>query len=110
MRMKEFPGVWHGSKLRSKRFTSGDYADLVLGLVKDTGMTVYEYNIIKTSNGTELSPKLTELDGTRFYILVVFTGRTANEIKLFEERQWFGVNTGAEPKFIGLLKPPDHLV
>src|SRR5437588_7357213 len=93
LRMDEYPGVWHGSKIRSKRFSSGDFADLVLGLVRDEGVVAYEYNVSKTANGTELSPKLTELNGKRFYVLVVFIGRTDEDV-LFEKRQWFGVIAG----------------
>lgn len=109
-RMHEFSGVWHRSKVRSKKFSAGDSGDLVLGLIRNEGMVAYEYNVLRTVNGTELSPKVTELDGTRFYVLVVFIARTDRDILLFEKRQWFGINAGPEPKFIGLLKQPSHLV
>jgi hypothetical protein len=108
LRLDEYPGVWHLSKIRSKRFSSGDSADLVLGLASDKGMVGYEYNVSKTANGKELSPKLTELNGKQFYVLVVFIGRTDEDV-LFEKRQWFGVIAGPKPKFIGLLRPPSHI-
>jgi hypothetical protein len=108
LRFKDYPGVWHGSKLRSKRFSSGDSADLVLGLVSDKGIVAYEYNILKTASGTKLDPKRTEINSKRFYIRVVFIARTDKDV-LLEPRQWFGVEAGAEPKFAGLLKPPSHI-
>jgi len=110
MRMHEFPGVWHRSKVRHKKFSSGDSGDLLLGLVRDEGIVACEYNVIKTLNGADLSPNLTELDGKRFYILVVFIMRTDKDIVLPDKRQWFGIVAGPEPRYTGLVKQPPHLL
>lgn len=110
LELPEFPGAWHGSIVRSKRFKDGDSADLVLGLVTSEGMIGYEYNVLKTVNGTELSPKLSELlKGKRFYIQVVFIGLTNDETKLFEKTQWFQIDAAPEPHSVGIAKPPSHL-
>jgi hypothetical protein len=107
LRMKEYPGVWHGSNARSQRLSSGDSADLILGLVSDEGMVAHEYANL-TVSGVKLGHKLTELKGKRFYVRIAFIARADKDV-LFEPKQWFGVEAGPAPKFVGLLKPPSHI-
>jgi hypothetical protein len=107
LRMKEYPGVWYDSKSRSKRFTSGDSANLILGLVSDEGMVAHEYSAL-TVSGVNLGSKLTELKGKRFYVRVAFIARTDKDV-LFEPTKWFGVEAGPKPQFVGLLKPPSNI-
>lgn len=107
LRKKEYPGVWYDSGSRSKRFTSGDSAELVLGLVGDEGMVACEYSA-STVSGVNLGSKLTELKGKKFFVRVAFIARTDKDV-LSEPEQWFLVITGPEPKYVGLIKPPSHI-
>ena len=57
-----------------------------------------------------LTPNYTGLDGGRSYIKVVFIGMAAPDDQIIRKTQWFGIDTGPTPRFIGLLKQPKHLI
>ena len=98
----EYAGAWHSAIVQSKRFRSGDYADLVLALIGNKWIEAYEYD--------PKSPKCEKLKGTRFYIRANFTVRTETDL-LTEQTQWFWLEAkGNASTLVGLLKQPEHII
>jgi hypothetical protein len=109
LRLPEFAGAWHGSTVRSKRFSNGDSADIVLGLVGGNEMVGYEYRVSKIG-GVTFNGSLTDVPGKEFYVQAVFIARTRtdDDIVLFETTQWFKIEAGEKPTCVSITQP-SHL-
>lgn len=112
LRMHEYYGVWHGSRIRSKLFKAGDTAELIVATLGNQSIGAYEYNLSKrlVDDSKYLTPNYTVLDGSRFYIKVLLIGIAAPDEQIIRKTQWFGIDAGLTPRFIGLLKQPKHLI
>ena len=85
---------------------------MIVAILGNQSIGAIEYNVSKrlVDDSKYLNPNYTVLDGGRFYVRVVFIGTAAPDEQIIRKTQWFGINPGPSPKFIGLLKQPQHLI